>query len=65
MKSVAASLYNFLDHDQTGQVSFQQLLIRIYPHLTAQHLQLIDYWSKDHANHFTHKKSTKIRNPQD
>jgi len=38
MKSVAASLYNFLDHDQIGKVSFKKLLLKIYPNLTSQHI---------------------------
>jgi len=44
MKSVAASLYNFLDHNQNGKVSFKELLMKIYPNLTMQHIIAIDRW---------------------
>lgn len=41
MKSVAASLYNFLDRKQNGKVTFEELIIKLYPDLTKQHLKLI------------------------
>jgi len=44
MKSVAASLYNFLDHGQNGRVSFKELLLKLYPNLTAHHIITIDRW---------------------
>lgn len=44
MKSVAASLYNFLDHDQNGKVSFKELLLKIYPNLTQNHIATVDAW---------------------
>jgi len=44
MKSVAASLYNFLDEDQNGRVTFKELLMKIYPTLMPHHLSAIDRW---------------------
>jgi hypothetical protein len=45
MKSVAASLYNFLDQKQTGKVNFIELVHKLYPDLTKQHIHTIISWS--------------------
>jgi hypothetical protein len=41
MKSVAASLYNFLDKKQNGKVTFEELVLKLYPDLTKHHLKMI------------------------
>lgn len=41
MKSVAASLYNFLDKNQNGKVSFIEFIRRLYPALNRDQLNLI------------------------
>jgi hypothetical protein len=44
MKSVAASLYNFLDKKQTGKVNFIEFVVKLYPDLSKQHLKIINNW---------------------
>ena len=34
MKSVAASLYNFLDKRQNGKVTFLEVVLKLYPDLS-------------------------------
>jgi hypothetical protein len=46
MKSVAASLYNFLDQKQSGKVTFEELVLKLYPDLTENHLIMIRDWSE-------------------
>lgn len=38
MKGVAASLYNFLDKNQTGKVTFYDLVFKLYTNLTPKHI---------------------------
>lgn len=65
MKSVAASLYNFLDHNQNGKVSFKELLMKIYPNLTMQHIICIDRWCDEYNANFNIKNKIKINKNQD
>jgi len=65
MKSVAASLYNFLDHDQNGRVSFKELLLKIYPNLTNQHITTIDKWCDEYNVNFNIKNKIKVNRRQD
>lgn len=65
MKSVAASLYNFLDHDQNGKVNFKELLLKIYPNLTPQHLITIDRWCEEYTVTFNLKGRTRPNRRQD
>ena len=60
MKSVAASLYNFLDHDQNGRVTFKELLLKIYPNLSLKHLEMINGWSEEYNNCFNVKNKITI-----
>jgi Ca2+-binding EF-hand superfamily protein len=46
MKSVAASLYNFLDKKQNGRVTFLELVLKLYPDLTKTHLKMVESWSE-------------------
>ena len=41
MKSVAASLFNFLDKKQHGKIDFLDLVTKLYPNLSSKHLQTI------------------------
>jgi hypothetical protein len=59
MKSVAASLYNFLDQDQNGKVSFKELILKLYPNLAAKHLKTIDLWSHEYNVNFNIKSKVK------
>lgn len=45
MKSVAASLFNFLDMDQNGKVTFKELIQKLYPDLTTEHYEIIKLWN--------------------
>ncbi|EGR32152.1 hypothetical protein IMG5_094380 [Ichthyophthirius multifiliis] len=53
MKRVTASLFNFLDSKQRGTVTFEQLLIKLYPSLTKTHLKLINNWINQYVNTFS------------
>lgn len=64
MKSVAASLYNFLDHDQNGRVSFKELLLKIYPNLAQHHITTIDLWCEEYNINFNVKNKVKINRTQ-
>jgi hypothetical protein len=64
MKSVAASLYNFLDHDQNGKVSFKELLLKIYPNLTQNHISTVDAWCEEYNLSFNIKNKVKISKNQ-
>ncbi len=64
MKSVAASLYNFLDHDQNGKVSFKELLLKIYPNLTQNHISTVDAWCEEYNLSFNIKNKVKINKSQ-
>ena len=65
MKSVAASLYNFLDHDQNGKVTFRELLLKIYPNLSSQHLTTVDRWCDEYATSFNLKQKSRPNRRQD
>lgn len=65
MKSVAASLYNFLDHDQNGRVSFKELLLKIYPNLAPAHIATIDAWCEEYNLSFNVKNKVKISKTQE
>jgi hypothetical protein len=65
MKSVAASLYNFLDQDQNGRVTFRELLLKIYPNLTLHHLTTIDRWCDEYAASFNLKRNRPNRRQDD
>jgi hypothetical protein len=41
MKSIAPSLFNFLDKHQQGKILFLDLVIKLYPSLTNKHLNII------------------------
>lgn len=57
MKRVTASLFNFLDNNSTGFVTFEQLMRKLYPSLTSQQLELINSWIKQYNDVFS--KSSK------
>jgi hypothetical protein len=41
MKGVAASLFNFLDGNKNGQVTFKKLIYKLYPDIMANHYDII------------------------
>lgn len=59
MKSVAASLFNFLDMDQNGKVTFKQLIKKLYPDLTIEHYQIIKLWNNEYNQNFNLEKKIK------
>ena len=59
MKSVAASLYNFLDKNQKNRVTFYDLVLKLYPNLTSKHLQTIKTWCIDYNKNFNIEKKLK------
>lgn len=65
MKSVAASLYNFLDHDQNGKVNFRELLLKIYPNLATNHLLTVDHWCDEYTATFNLKGRARPSRRQD
>lgn len=65
MKSVAASLYNFLDHNQNGQVTFKKLLMKLYPNLTPANVAAIDGWSAKYSSSINVKNRSKVKKQDD
>ena len=59
MKSVAASLFNFLDKDQNGKVTFKQLTQKLYPDLTSDHYAIIKLWNNEYNENFNLEKKIK------
>ncbi|CAK64368.1 unnamed protein product (macronuclear) [Paramecium tetraurelia] len=57
MKRVTASLYNYLDSKQKGFVTFDQLMLKLYPSLTKLQLEIINNWIKQYNEVFS--KSSK------
>lgn len=64
MKSVAASLYNFLDQDQNGRVTFKELLLKIYPNLSSIHMMIVDRWIEEYATNFNVRQRSRPQNGQ-
>jgi hypothetical protein len=65
MKSVAASLYNFLDKHQHGKVLFLDLVTKLYPNLTKQHIDTIKRWSDEYNRNFNVNKKIKVTQDND
>ncbi len=65
MKSVAASLFNFLDADQNGKVTFKELIYKLYPDLTPEHFEIIKLWNCEYNQNFTLSKKVKTHREQD
>lgn len=65
MKRVTASLFNFLDSDQKGTVSFEQLLMKLYPSLTKVNLKLINTWIKQYIKTFAAENKDVIMDNKD
>jgi hypothetical protein len=63
MKSVAASLFNFLDSHQKGKIEFIDLVTKLYPSLPHHHLLTIKMWSDEYNCSFNVDK--KIKASQD
>lgn len=52
MKRVTGSLFNFLDSKCESEVSFLQFLVKLYPSLTQENLDLINKWIKAYSKTF-------------
>ena len=59
MKSIAASLFNFLDKKQTGKVEFIDLVTKLYPNLSKKHKETILFWSEEYNKNFNLDKKVK------
>ncbi len=59
MKSVAASLFNFLDKHQNGKIQFLDLVTKLYPNLSSKHLETISVWSEEYNRNFNIDKKIK------
>ena len=59
MKSVAASLFNFLDIDQNGKVIFKELIQKLYPDLTSEQYEIIKLWNNEYNQNFNLEKKIK------
>ncbi|CAD8137271.1 unnamed protein product [Paramecium octaurelia] len=57
MKRVTASLYNYLDSKQRGFVTFDELMLKLYPSLTQEQLKIINQWIQQYNEVFA--KSSK------
>jgi Ca2+-binding EF-hand superfamily protein len=44
MRSITASLFNFLDRNQTGSVTFVDLVKKLYPALDEHKYRVIEKW---------------------
>lgn len=44
MRSITASLFNFLDRTQSGSVTFNDLVRKLYPALDASRFKVIQEW---------------------
>ena len=47
LRRIAVSLFNFLDKDQNGFVSFEEMLYKIIPGATKQHVAKMMSWVKE------------------
>lgn len=65
MKSVAASLYNFLDKHQNGKIQFLDLVTKLYPNLSSKHLETISMWSDEYNRNFNMDKKIKANRDND
>jgi len=65
MKSVAASLYNFLDNKQSGKVTFEELVMKLYPDLTEHHMEMIRNWSDEYNCNFNLDKKIRANRQQE
>ncbi len=59
MKSVAASLFNFLDKHKTGSITFNDFLVKLYPGLTQANFSLINQWSEEYNSKFNLERKVK------
>lgn len=59
MKSIAASLFNFLDKKQSGKIDFLDLVTKLYPNLTKKHMEIISIWSEEYNRNFNIDKKIK------
>ena len=59
MKSIAASLFNFLDKKQSGRVEFLDLVTKLYSNLTVKHKETIAFWSEEYNRNFNLDKKIK------
>ncbi len=65
MKSVAASLFNFLDKKQNGKIEFLDLVTKLYPNLSAKHLETINIWSDEYNRNFNMDRKIKTNRDTD
>ena len=56
MKSITASLFNFLDRRQTGKISFADLIFKIYPSLSLKQFEIIKLWVAQYEKMFNSEK---------
>ena len=56
MRSITASLFNFLDRKQSGKVTFADLLFKIYPSLSLKQFEIIQAWISQYDKMFTSEK---------
>lgn len=61
MKSVSASLFNFLDKHQNGKIEFLDLITKLYPSLSLKHLETIKIWSEEYNKNFNIGKKIRSR----
>lgn len=47
LRRIAVSLFNFLDKDQNGYLSFEEMLYKIIPGATKDHVNKMMSWVKE------------------
>ena len=56
MRSITASLFNFLDRSQTGSVTFNDLVRKLYPALDEPKFKVIQQWVHQYESMYNSDK---------
>lgn len=56
MRSITASLFNFLDHRQKGCVNFNDLVRKVYPGLEEYKYAIIEGWVRQYEKMYNSDK---------
>lgn len=56
MRSITASLFNFLDHRQRGCVTFKDLVRKVYPGLEEYKYTIIEGWVRQYEKLYNSDK---------
>ena len=62
LKRIAVSLFNFLDKNQNGYISFDEMLYKIIPGAKKEHVQRMMAWVKEEEE-ITNKALVNYKSP--